>query len=136
MSGTSVHAGRRTATTAQHDGQGRQRVTAQQSSTVPVGPRSDGEDRFPAGAQVLVRDEVRLVRNSVRTEHDGAKVDVVDVSDFVRDREAVFFTGLERTRKSLASLADPLLTTGRPLTRVLAVLVPDPEASAVPPSTI
>jgi ERCC4-related helicase len=67
-------------------------VTAQQSSTAPVG---SGEDQFPAGAQVFVRDEVWLVRNSVRTEHDGAKVDVVGVSDFVRDQEAVFFTGLD-----------------------------------------
>ncbi|MEU2980888.1 DEAD/DEAH box helicase [Streptomyces hirsutus] len=71
-------------------------MTAQQSSTAPVGPRIDGEDQFPAGAQVLVRDEVWLVRNSARTEHDGAKVDVVGVSDFVRDQEAVFFTGLDR----------------------------------------
>lgn len=61
-------------------------MTAQQSSTAPVGPRPDGEDQFPAGAQVFVRDEVWLVRNSVRTEHDGAKVDVVGVSDFVRDQ--------------------------------------------------
>ncbi|WP_327329987.1 DEAD/DEAH box helicase [Streptomyces sp. NBC_01201] len=67
-------------------------MTAQQSSTAPVG---SGEDQFPAGAQVFVRDEVWLVRNSVRTEHDGAKVDVVGVSDFVRDQEAVFFTGLD-----------------------------------------
>ncbi|SFM73176.1 SNF2 family N-terminal domain-containing protein [Streptomyces sp. cf124] len=70
-------------------------MTAQQSSTAPVGSRPDGEDQFPAGAQVFVRDEVWLVRNSVRTEHDGAKVDVVGVSDFVRDQEAVFFTGLD-----------------------------------------
>jgi hypothetical protein len=41
----------------------------------------------------------------------------------------------ERTKKSLASLADSLLTTGRPLLRVLAVLVPDPEASPPAPST-
>ncbi|MGW3977192.1 helicase-related protein [Streptomyces mirabilis] len=67
-------------------------MTAQQSSTAPVG---SGEDQFPAGAQVFVRDEVWLVRNSARTEHDGAKVDVVGVSDFVRDQEAVFFTGLD-----------------------------------------
>ncbi|CAM5286664.1 DEAD/DEAH box helicase [Streptomyces coeruleorubidus] len=70
-------------------------MTAQQSSTAPVGPRPEEEDQFPAGAQVFVRDEVWLVRNSVRTEHDGAKVDVVGVSDFVRDQEAVFFTGLD-----------------------------------------
>lgn len=33
----------------------------------------------------------------------------------------------ERTKERLADLADSLLTTGRPLLRVLAVLVPDPD---------
>ncbi|HEX5567730.1 MAG TPA: C-terminal helicase domain-containing protein, partial [Streptomyces sp.] len=36
----------------------------------------------------------------------------------------------ERTRERLADLADSLLTTGRPLLRVLAVLVPDTDADA------
>ncbi|MBD0417901.1 DEAD/DEAH box helicase [Streptomyces sp. TRM S81-3] len=67
-------------------------MTVQQTGTAPDG---HGEDQFPAGAQVLVRDEVWLVRNSSRTEHDGTKVDVVGVSEFVRDQEAVFFTGLD-----------------------------------------
>ncbi|GAA4946782.1 hypothetical protein GCM10023238_11390 [Streptomyces heliomycini] len=38
--------------------------------------------------------------------------------------------GGERTRERLADLADSLLTTGRPLLRVLAVLVPDTDTDA------
>ncbi|MFJ9356955.1 SNF2-related protein [Streptomyces mirabilis] len=63
-------------------------------STVPA---TSGEDaQFPPGAQILVRDEVWLVRNATRTEHDGARIEAVGASDFVRDQEAVFFTGLDR----------------------------------------
>src|SRR5215470_6083363 len=47
------------------------------------------------GAQIVVRDEVWLVRNCLRTEHDGDKVQAVGVSELVRDQEATFFTALE-----------------------------------------
>ncbi|MDN5385440.1 DEAD/DEAH box helicase [Streptomyces sp. LB8] len=57
---------------------------------------SEKDAQFPPGAQVLVRDEVWLVRNSTRTEHDGIRVEAVGASDFVRDQEAVFFTALDR----------------------------------------
>lgn len=57
---------------------------------------SDQDAQFPPGAQILVRDEVWLVRNATRTEHDGARIEAVGASDFVRDQEAVFFTGLDR----------------------------------------
>ncbi|MEU6178886.1 DEAD/DEAH box helicase [Streptomyces coeruleorubidus] len=63
-------------------------------STAPA--TSDENALFPPGAQILVRDEVWLVRNATRTEHDGARVEAVGASDFVRDQEAVFFTGLDR----------------------------------------
>jgi ERCC4-related helicase len=63
-------------------------------STAPA--TSDEDALFPPGAQILVRDEVWLVRNATRTEHDGARVEAVGASDFVRDQEAVFFTGLDR----------------------------------------
>ncbi|MET9177296.1 hypothetical protein ABZX88_03595 [Kitasatospora aureofaciens] len=46
-----------------------------------------------------------LVRNSSLTEHDGARVEVVGVSDFVRDQEAVFFTALDEIE-----LVDPRQT--------------------------
>ncbi|WP_351234621.1 DEAD/DEAH box helicase [Streptomyces sp. NPDC002133] len=58
---------------------------------------TSGEDaQFPPGAQILVRDEVWLVRNTTRTEHDGARIEAVGASEFVRDQEAVFFTELDR----------------------------------------
>ncbi|MEU6339403.1 DEAD/DEAH box helicase [Streptomyces sp. NPDC046977] len=58
---------------------------------------TSGEDAlFPPGAQILVRDEVWLVRNATRTEHDGARIEAVGASDFVRDQDAVFFTGLDQ----------------------------------------
>ncbi|MEU2159525.1 DEAD/DEAH box helicase [Streptomyces sp. NPDC019208] len=64
------------------------------SITAPA--TSDEDALFPPGAQILVRDEVWLVRNATRTEHDGARIEAVGASDFVRDQEAVFFTGLDR----------------------------------------
>ncbi|MFD3824452.1 SNF2-related protein [Streptomyces sp. NPDC058625] len=72
-------------------------------STAPV---TSGEDaQYPPGAQILVRDEVWLVRNATRTEHDGARIEAVGASDFVRDQEAVFFDRLDRIE-----LLDPKLT--------------------------
>ncbi|MFE6815328.1 DEAD/DEAH box helicase [Streptomyces sp. NPDC057677] len=72
-------------------------MTAVQTSPEQHGDASDaaGQEQFPAGAQVLVRDEVWLVRNAVPTADDGTRVEVIGVSDFVRDQEAVFFTGLD-----------------------------------------
>ena len=72
-------------------------MTAVQTSPEQNGDAPDeaGQEQFPAGAQVLVRDEVWLVRNAVPTTDDGTRVEVVGVSDFVRDQEAVFFTGLD-----------------------------------------
>ncbi|MFE6909382.1 SNF2-related protein [Streptomyces erythrochromogenes] len=54
-----------------------------------------GENRYPPGAQILVRDEQWLVRNSMPTEHDGEKIEALGVSEFVRDEEAVFFSGID-----------------------------------------
>lgn len=54
-----------------------------------------GETRYPPGAQILVRDEEWLVRTAVRTDHDGDKIEATGVSEFVRDEEAVFFTGID-----------------------------------------
>ncbi|MGW6092862.1 SNF2-related protein [Streptomyces sp. NPDC055157] len=68
-------------------------MTADQSTTVTT---SDKEAQYPPGAQILVRDEVWLVRTTTRTEHDGARIEAVGASEFVRDREAVFFTELDR----------------------------------------
>jgi hypothetical protein len=78
-----------TAATACTTGRGGGGVTVQQTGTAPDG---HGEDPFPTGARVLVRDEVRPVRNSSRTEHDGTETDIGGVSGSVRDQEAVSFT--------------------------------------------
>ncbi|MGV9521569.1 SNF2-related protein [Streptomyces sp. WY228] len=51
--------------------------------------------RFPPGAQILVRDEEWLVRNTTTTDHDGERIEAVGVSEFVRDEEAVFFSGID-----------------------------------------
>jgi ERCC4-related helicase len=47
------------------------------------------------GAQIVVRDELWLVRSTQETAHDGLRIEVTGVSDFVRDAEAVFFTSLD-----------------------------------------
>lgn len=52
------------------------------------------EGGIAPGAQVIVRDEVWLVRNTTRTA-DGDKIRAVGVSGLVRDREATFFSGLD-----------------------------------------
>nr|WP_086882748.1 helicase-related protein [Streptomyces rhizosphaericus] len=54
-----------------------------------------GETRYPPGAQILVRDEEWLVRTATRTDHDGDRIEAIGVSEFVRDEEAVFFTGID-----------------------------------------
>lgn len=50
---------------------------------------------FPPGARILVRDAEWMVRSCVPTSHDGFKIRATGVSEFVREEDAVFFTGLE-----------------------------------------
>jgi len=63
----------------------------------PTQDDAAGEEaaQFPAGAQIVVRDEEWLVRNVTRTAHDGDRIEAVGVSEFVRDQDAVFFTAIE-----------------------------------------
>ncbi|MFE9975795.1 SNF2-related protein [Streptomyces hirsutus] len=76
------------------------------TADLSTAPATRGEDaQYPPGAQILVRDEVWLVRNATRTEYDGARIEAVGASDFVRDQEAVFFDRLDRIE-----LLDPKLT--------------------------
>ncbi|MFD6983558.1 DEAD/DEAH box helicase, partial [Streptomyces sp. NPDC059956] len=86
-------------------------MTAQQSSP-PSGQGETGTS-LPPGAQIVVRDEEWLVKNVTRTDHDGDRIEAVGISEFVRDQEAVFFTGLERTRDGEPGieLMDPAKTT-------------------------
>ena len=55
------------------------------------------EGGIAPGAQVIVRDEVWLVRNATRTA-DGDKIRAVGVSGLVRDREATFFSELDNVQ--------------------------------------
>lgn len=53
---------------------------------------------YPPGAQVLVRDELWLVRKITKSSRDGWMVEVTGVSPFVRGVEAVFFDRLDDIR--------------------------------------
>ncbi|GAB3283193.1 DEAD/DEAH box helicase [Kineosporia babensis] len=50
---------------------------------------------FAAGSQVLVRDELWMVRAVTMTRHDGAMVEVTGVSPLVRGMDAVFYEKLD-----------------------------------------
>ncbi|CBG73592.1 putative helicase SNF2 family protein [Streptomyces scabiei 87.22] len=80
-------------------------TSAEQSGATAGQDRKRDHDQYPAGAQVVVRDEVWLVRSSMPTAEDGTRIEVVGVSEFVRDQEAVFFSGLDRIE-----LLDPRAT--------------------------
>ncbi|MGW5582986.1 SNF2-related protein [Streptomyces sp. NPDC003857] len=80
-------------------------MTAVQTSVDQTGATS-GRDQYPAGALVVVRDEEWLVKSSMPTVDDGTRIEVTGVSEFVRDQEAVFFSGLDRI-----DLLDPGATT-------------------------
>lgn len=86
-------------------------MTAQHSSPQP--DQGETGTSLPPGAQIVVRDEEWLVKNVTRTDHDGDRIEAVGISEFVRDQEAVFFTGLERTRDGEPGieLMDPAKTT-------------------------
>jgi ERCC4-related helicase len=53
---------------------------------------------FAAGAQVLVRDELWLVRKVSLTRRDGWMLEVMGVSPLVRGTEAVFYQSLDKIR--------------------------------------
>ena len=50
---------------------------------------------YAPGAQVLIRDELWLVRKCIHTQHDGWMVEVTGVSSFVRGVEAIFYDRLD-----------------------------------------
>ncbi|MCG3038977.1 DEAD/DEAH box helicase [Streptomyces sp. S1A] len=55
-------------------------------------PESGG---YAPGAQVLIRDELWLVRKCTPTEHDGWMLEVIGISPFVRDMDATFYDRLD-----------------------------------------
>ncbi|GAA2329019.1 DEAD/DEAH box helicase [Streptomyces kunmingensis] len=50
---------------------------------------------YAAGAQVLIRDELWLVRNCTATDRDGWMVEVTGISSFVRGIDATFYDRLD-----------------------------------------
>lgn len=71
----------------QHDGLGSGRghvVAVTDTSSIAV------------GSLVVVRDEEWMVRAVQRTAADGLMVKVIGASEFVRDEEATFFTGIDK----------------------------------------
>ncbi|GAA0322403.1 DEAD/DEAH box helicase [Actinoallomurus spadix] len=58
---------------------------------------SGEETPFAPGARIIVRDAEWMVRTCTRADHpdDGYKIQAVGVSEFVRDEDAIFFTGIE-----------------------------------------
>jgi ERCC4-related helicase len=56
------------------------------------------ETPYAPGARIEVRDAEWMVRTCAPTAHDGYKITALGVSEFVRDEEAVFFTGVEEPK--------------------------------------
>ncbi|MFD4814744.1 hypothetical protein, partial [Streptomyces sp. NPDC058418] len=56
---------------------------------------SPGSGGYAPGAQVLVRDDLWLVRKCTLTEHDGWMVEVTGISPFVRGMDATFYDRLD-----------------------------------------
>ncbi|MDX2551705.1 SNF2-related protein [Streptomyces scabiei] len=61
----------------------------------PVGGQGRLSAGYAPGAQVLIRDELWLVRKVTNTRHDGWMVEVTGVSSFVRGTDAVFYDRLD-----------------------------------------
>lgn len=56
---------------------------------------AETETPFAPGARIEVRDAEWMVRTCTPTPRDGFKITAVGVSEFVRDEDAVFFTGID-----------------------------------------
>ncbi|MEO3822752.1 DEAD/DEAH box helicase [Actinomadura sp. B10D3] len=79
-----------------HDGAVPGAVGLDDSSAERAAPASAG---YAPGAQVLIRDELWLVRNSVLTTHDGWMLEVTGISSFVRGLDSVFYDRLDTVRE-------------------------------------
>ncbi|MFG2998801.1 SNF2-related protein [Streptomyces sp. NPDC048340] len=76
-------------------GQGDAVWDAWKPDELPVGGQGRVSAGYAPGAQVLVRDELWLVRKVTNTRHDGWMVEVTGVSSFVRGTDAVFYERLD-----------------------------------------
>lgn len=70
-------------------------MTVKADTQATASDEAAAQAQYPPGAQVVVRDEEWLVRNVAHSAYDGYRLEVVGVSEFVRDQEAVFFTELD-----------------------------------------
>ncbi|MFB6501329.1 SNF2-related protein [Streptomyces sp. NPDC002466] len=61
----------------------------------PASRRTTGSAGYAPGSQVLIRDELWLVRNSKDVGEDGWMVEVTGISSFVRGTDAVFYSRLD-----------------------------------------
>jgi hypothetical protein len=91
-------------------GQGDEVWDAWAPEDAPASRRTSGSSGYAPGSQVLIRDELWLVRNSKDVGEDGWMVEVTGISSFVRGTDAVFYSRLDaiqvlgRVRKVAASL--------------------------------
>ncbi|WP_406091295.1 SNF2-related protein [Streptomyces sp. NBC_01013] len=68
---------------------------AREPDEASSGKRPADTGGYAAGAQVLIRDELWLVRNCRDTERDGWMVEVTGISSFVRGIDATFYDRLD-----------------------------------------
>lgn len=76
-------------------GQGDEVWDAWAPEDAPASRRTNGSSGYAPGSQVLIRDELWLVRNSKDVGKDGWMVEVTGISSFVRGTDAVFYSRLD-----------------------------------------
>ncbi|AWW42321.1 helicase [Streptomyces cadmiisoli] len=76
-------------------GQGDEAWDAWAPEDAPASRRTSGSSGYAPGSQVLIRDELWLVRNSKDVGKDGWMVEVTGISSFVRGTDAVFYSRLD-----------------------------------------
>jgi ERCC4-related helicase len=76
-------------------GQGDEAWDAWAPEDAPASRRTSGSSGYAPGSQVLIRDELWLVRNSKDVGADGWMVEVTGISSFVRGTDAVFYSRLD-----------------------------------------
>ncbi|MFF9140984.1 SNF2-related protein [Streptomyces albogriseolus] len=76
-------------------GQGDEVRDAWTPEDAPASRRTSGSSGYAPGSQVLIRDELWLVRNSKDVGKDGWMVEVTGISSFVRGTDAVFYSRLD-----------------------------------------
>ncbi|MFF6772664.1 SNF2-related protein [Streptomyces sp. NPDC012637] len=76
-------------------GQGDAVWDAWEPEHAPASRRTTGSAGYAPGSQVLIRDELWLVRNSKDVGEDGWMVEVTGISSFVRGTDAVFYSRLD-----------------------------------------